>query len=156
MKPTSVSPVNGVICGVWSMNAATVDFRLTAKRDAKAAKAFLDQACRDCGHYPPMTIVTDKAPTYPAIIRAMADHAYTDQPIKHINQKWRNNRIESDHAALKRITDPGKGFQSLRTSKATLQGIEALRTIKRGHLFHKPTSAAAEVRLLESLFSIAA
>jgi|GEM_PF-2914438 len=126
------------------------------KRDSKAAKAFLAQARRDCGLYPPMTIVTDKAPTYPAIIKTMGDHAYSNLPVEHINQKWCNNRIESDHAALKRITNPGKGFQSMRSAKATLQGVEAMRTIKRGHLFEKPKNAAAEVRLLESLFPFAA
>ena len=47
-----------------------VDFRLTARRDLKAAKAFLKQARSNCGLYPPATIVTDKAPTYPAIIKA--------------------------------------------------------------------------------------
>ncbi len=133
-----------------------VDFRLTTKRDSKAAKAFMAQAQRDCGLYPPMTIVTDKAPTYPAIIRAMGPHAYSNLPVEHINHKWCNNRIESDHAALKRITDPGKGFKSLRSAKVTLQAVEALRTIKRGHIVEKSTNAAGEVRLMESLFGIAA
>ena len=72
-----------------------VDFRLTAKRDAKAAKAFLKQARSNCGLYPPATIVTDKAPTYPAIINQMENHAYFNRPVEHINRKWRNNRIRS-------------------------------------------------------------
>ena len=51
-----------------------VDFTLTAKRNSKAAKRFLDQARRNCGHYPPATIVTDKAPTCPALVDSMEDH----------------------------------------------------------------------------------
>ena len=131
-----------------------VDFRLTAKRDAKAAKAFFRQACANSGPHPPMTIVTDKAPTYPAVVKAMDVHAYTNQPIKHIDSKWYNNRIESDHASLKRITDPGKGFRSLRTAKATLHGVEAFRSIKQGHLREFTLNAAAEIQLLNRLFAL--
>ena len=95
--------VSGIWRYLWRIvdeHSRVVDFRLTARRDAKAAKAFLSQACRDSG----------AVPTYPAIIRSMHSHAYSGQPVKHIDQKWCNNRIESDHASLKRITDPGKGF----------------------------------------------
>jgi IS6 family transposase len=126
---------------IEDQNGRFVDFRLTAKRDSKAAKAFLQQAQRNCRLYPPATIVTDKAPTYPTIIQSIGTHAYYNEPVKHINQKWRNNRIESDHAALKWIISPSKGFHSLSTAKATLIGVEAFRIIKRGDIF-KPTTHA--------------
>ncbi|MEP4399545.1 DDE-type integrase/transposase/recombinase, partial [Parasphingorhabdus sp.] len=47
------------------------------------------------------------------------------------DRKWRNNRIESDHAAMKRLLGYRQSFRSLRTAKATLSGIETIRTIKR-------------------------
>ena len=78
--------------------------------------------------------MTDKAPTYPALIESMEDHAYLNQPVKHINQKCYNNCIEPDHAALKRSINPGKGFKSLRTTKKTLLTIEAFRTIYSGDI----------------------
>ncbi len=86
----------------------------------------------------------------------MGTHAHFNGPVTHINQKWQNNRIESDHAALKRIVNPGKDFQSLRTAKPTLLGIEAFRTIKRGDLFEPPENARAELRLLNQMFRLAA
>ena len=56
------------VAGIWrflwrivDQKGQFADFRLTAKRDAKAAKAFLKQARSNCGLYPPATIVTDKA-----------------------------------------------------------------------------------------------
>jgi len=74
----------------------------------------------------------------------------------HIDEKGCNNRIESDHAALKRIVNPAKGYKTLRTAKATLQGIESFRTIKRGDI-HEPTLiAAGEVRLVNELFGLTA
>ncbi len=50
---------------------------------------------------------------------------------------------------------PGKGFQSLRTAKPTLLGIEAFRTIKRGDLFEPPENARAELRLVNQMFRLA-
>ena len=91
-----------------------------------------------------------------AIIRAMDPHAYSDLPVEHINYKGSNNLIESDHATLKRIINPAKGFQTLRTAKPTIQAIEAFRTIKRGDLREQPSNAAAEIRLMKTLFNIAA
>jgi len=124
-----------------------VEFRLTAKRNTKAAKSFLYQARRNCGLYPPMTIVTDKTPTYPAIIKAMDLYAYTDLPIKHIDHNGSSNRIESDRASLNRSTDPGTGFQTLHTAKATIKAAEAFRPIKRHHLTEPFMNTAAEIRL---------
>jgi hypothetical protein len=46
------------------------------------------------------------------------------------------NRIESDHAAMKRLLSYRQRFRSLRTAKATLSGIEIVRTIKPGHIHH--------------------
>jgi len=145
------------VSGKWRIvdhKGQFVDFRLTAKRDSKAAKAFLKQARANCGLRPSVTIVTDKAPTYPGIIQAMDDHPYFNQPIKHVNLKWQNNRIESDHAALKRIVNPGKGFKTMRSAKSTLLAIEAFRTIKRDHVFQPPENPAAEIRLMKDMFGI--
>lgn len=133
-----------------------VDFRLTARRDAKAAKAFLRQAKDNARLYQPMTIVTDKAPTYARLIGDLNKRNFLDDPILHVDRKWRNNIIESDHASLKRLTDPGKGFQSLRTAKATLKGIEAIRMIKRGHVHGRPEGITGEVSFVNRLFGLAA
>ena len=85
----------------------------------------------------------------------MNTYSFPGDEIVHIDRKWQNNRIESDHAALKRITDPGRGFQSLRTAKATLKGIAAIGMIKRGHVCDPPTTVMGEVRLLARLFDLA-
>jgi IS6 family transposase len=80
------------VCGKWrylwrivDQKGQFVDFRLTARRDLKAAKAFLKQAQSNCGLYPPATIVTDKAPTYPAIIEACV---FRPNLATHSDTKW--------------------------------------------------------------------
>ena len=52
-----------------------VDFRLTARRDAKAAKAFLNKAIERVRLHRPVTIVTDKAQAYRRVIREI-NHRY--------------------------------------------------------------------------------
>ncbi len=52
-----------------------IDFRLTARRDAKAAKSILNKAIERVRLHRPVTIVTDKAPTYRRVIRDI-NHRY--------------------------------------------------------------------------------
>jgi IS6 family transposase len=138
-------------------NGQMVDFRLTARRDAKAAKAFLRKAIERVRLHRPVTICTDKAPTYRKVIRD-ENRRYDPQfeSITHIDRKWRNNRIESDHAALKRLLGFRQSFRSLQSAKATLSGIETIRTIKRGHIYKKPPGVKGEIAFIRQLFEHAA
>ena len=133
-----------------------IDFRLTSRRNTNAARAFIKQARETVRTYTPVSITTDKAPTYARVNSELNKHSFPSEEVIHVDRKWKNNRIESDHASLKRITDPGKGFQSLRTAKATLKGIEATRMIKNGHIIDPPGNPEGEVRLVEELFDLAA
>lgn len=88
-----------------------VDFRLTARRDAKAARAFLRKAIERVRLHRPVSICTDKAHAYRSVICEL-NHRYDPHfdSIQHIDRKWRNNRIESDHAALKRLLGYRQSF----------------------------------------------
>jgi len=86
-----------------------VDFRLIARRDARAAIVFLREAIERVRLHRPVTICTDKARAYRRVIREI-NHRYDPHfdSIQHIDRTWRNNLIESDHAALRlrfRCTD---------------------------------------------------
>lgn len=88
-----------------------VDFRLIARRDAKAAKAFLKKAIERVKLQRPVAIVTDKAQAYRRVIREINHHYDTHfDSIRHIARKWRNNLIESNHAAMKRLLGYRKSF----------------------------------------------
>ena len=133
-----------------------VDFRLTARTDVRAVRAFLKQASENARLYQPHTITTDKAHSYARVISEMNRFELPGEGILHINRKWENNRIESDHAALKKVLTPMRGFKSLSSAKATLRGIKAIRTIKHGHVHGKYPGVTDEIRFAESLFSLAA
>lgn len=138
-------------------NGQMVDFRLTARRDAKAAKAFLNKAIERVRLHRPVTICTDKAQAYRRVIREI-NHRYDPHfdSIRHIDRKWRNNLIESDHAAMKRLLGYRQSFRSLPTAKATLSGIETIRTIKRGHVHQKQPGVHGEIAFIAGLFEAAA
>lgn len=137
-------------------NGQMVDFRLTARRDAKAAKSFLNKAIERVRLHRPVSIVTDKAPTYRRVIREI-NQGYDPHfdSIRHIDQKRSNNLIESDHASLKRLLGYRKSYRSFRSAKATLSGIETMRTIKRGHIHNKQPGILAEMQFIAQLFDVA-
>tara|TARA_R110002094_G_scaffold173267_1_gene154617 strand:+ start:394 stop:666 length:273 start_codon:yes stop_codon:yes gene_type:complete len=76
--------------------------------------------------------------------------------ILHINRKWESNRIENDHAALKKFITPMRGFKWLSSATVTVRGIEAIHTIKHGHVYGRDPSVIGEIRFVESLFGLAA
>ncbi|MEP2785083.1 MAG: DDE-type integrase/transposase/recombinase [Pseudoruegeria sp.] len=134
-----------------------VDFRLTARRDAKAAKAFLKKAIERVRLHRSVSICTNKAPTYRKVIRDI-NHQYDPHfdYITHIDKKYRNNRVESDHAALKRLLGYRQSFQSLSCAKTTLQGMETIRTIKNGPIQNRQPGVRGEVTFVAQLFGLAA
>ncbi|MEM8691274.1 MAG: DDE-type integrase/transposase/recombinase [Pseudomonadota bacterium] len=96
--------VNGRWCYLWravDQCGQLVDFRLTARRDASAARAFMRQASETPRCYYPLTIVTDKAHSYAQVIEEMNFGNGPGDRIRHLDRKDLNNRIEADHAALK-------------------------------------------------------
>ena len=133
-----------------------VGFRLTARRDAKAAKAFPNKAIERVRLHRPVTICTDKAQAYARVIREIT-HCYDPHfdSIRHIDRRWRNNRIDSDHAAIERLLGYRQSFRSLRTAKATPSGIETIRAIKRGHVHHKQPGVHGEIACIAQLLSAA-
>ncbi|MCY4334741.1 MAG: DDE-type integrase/transposase/recombinase [Litoreibacter sp.] len=134
-----------------------IDFRLTTKRGAKAAGAFMRKAIEKARLHRPVTICTDKAPQYRRVIRQI-NHRYDPHldSINHIDKKWQNNRIESDQAALKQLLGYRQSSRSLSSAKATLRGIEAIRTIKNRHVYDMKPGIQGEIELVHKLFGLAA
>jgi transposase, IS6 family len=50
---------------------ATIDFLLSAKRDAAAAKRFFQKAIRSTDHPTPRVINVDKCPSHPAAVEQL-------------------------------------------------------------------------------------
>jgi len=55
-------------------------------------------------------------------------------PIEIRQVRYRNNIVEQDERAVKRVTRPMLGFKSFRCAQAVLAGIELMHMIRKGQL----------------------
>ena len=108
----------------------TVDFLLTAKRDAAAARRFLERAIALHGEPEKITIDKSGANTA-AIVSYNADH---ETSIKLRQAKFLNNNVEQDHRAIKRIVRAMLGFKTTRCARRLIAGIETMHMIRKGQL----------------------
>ena len=110
----------------------TVDFRLSARRDVTAAKAFFCNAIKVQGA-PPRTITLDGyAGSHPAV-RDMQPGGQLPANTKLRSSKYLDNLIEQDHRGVKLRIGPMLGwFKRFETAVITISGVELLRRIHKG------------------------
>ena len=81
---------------------ATIDFRLSAFRDADAAKRLFRKALSDQSHPQPRVINTDLAPIYTSAIPASKKEGTLRRRCRHRPVQYWNYIIEQDHCAIER------------------------------------------------------
>ena len=128
-----------------------VDFYLSSRRNAKAAKRFLGRALRGLKEWgKPPTVNTDKAPAYGDAIRQLKEEGKCPEDLKHRQIKYLNYRVEADHGKLKHLINPVRGFQSMKTAYAAINGFEVMYMFKKGQfkLWQYGQGLLGEVRLI--------
>ncbi|MGM0169783.1 hypothetical protein IGI39_004717 [Enterococcus sp. AZ135] len=100
---------------------------LRKHRDTQAAKAFFKRLVRDHGQ--PRALVTDKYAATLKALRALQEERILPKDLEHRTVKVLNNILEQDHRLIKKRVPKSCGFQTMRTGKATLQGIEVLHAL---------------------------
>ena len=97
----------------------TLDFMLSAKRDATAAKRFFRKVMNAEHNQSPRVINVDKNAAYPKAI----DELKAEEPLPKTSKlrpvKYLNNIVEQDHRFIKRLVNPGMGFGSFNTARRT-------------------------------------
>ena len=135
----------------------TVDFLLTTKRDAAAAKRFFRRALAHSGNLMPRVINVDKNHAYPAAVEDLKQDGTLRRRCRLRQCKYLNNIVEQDHRNLKRRTWLAKGYGSVSTAWRTLRGIEAMDMIRKGRARRvEKSDTAAQMIFVEKLFGIAA
>jgi IS6 family transposase len=81
---------------------ATIDFLLSALRNADAAKRMFRKALSDRSHQQPRVINTDLAPIYSLAIADIKKEGMLRIRCRHRPVQFLNNIIEQDHRAIKR------------------------------------------------------
>jgi transposase-like protein len=89
-------------------------------------------------------------------IRALKRAGELETRVQHRQVKYRNNRPEADHGALKRRINPPRGFKTPPTASATIKGFEVMRMIRKRQCLMLESGAMGEVRFVNRLFRLAA
>jgi transposase-like protein len=135
----------------------TIDFLLTERRDAAAAKRFFHRALRNDGNSKPRVINVDKNPAYARAVTELKASGTISQRCRLRRCKYLNNIVEQDHRNVKRRTWLAKGYGSLQTAWRTLRGIEAMEMVRKGRARRIATDdVLGQVKFVSKLFGIAA
>src|SRR3982751_1938734 len=140
------------------MVSQTIDFLLSAKRDAAAAKRFFRKALGQPHTVNPRTITVDKNAAYPAAVSALKREGELWRFSRLRQVEYLNNIVEQDHRRLKRLVRPGLGFSSLPTARRTLAGYEGMAMIRKAQVRNIGGSddMRAQAAFVAGLFGIAA
>jgi transposase, IS6 family len=113
---------------------ATLDFMLSATRDACAAERFFRKVL-DAGHTAlPRVITVDQNAAYPPAFEALQRDSTLPESCLLRPCKYLNNVIEQDHRFVKRRVNPGLGFGGFQTAQRTIQGYEAIHMLRKGQI----------------------
>jgi transposase-like protein len=75
----------------------------------------------------PVEVITDRAPTYPRVVDDMWPAVW------HHTEQYANNRIEADHAQLKRWMRQMRGIKTMTGLAVLAAGHGFVQNLRRGH-----------------------
>jgi IS6 family transposase len=136
---------------------ATLDFMLSATRDADAAEQFF-QKVLDASHTTlPRVITVDKNIAYPPAFDALQHDNVLPEACLLRQCKYLNNAVEQDHRFIKRRVNPGLEFSVFSTAQRTIQGYKAMHMLRKGqHDGLAKGDVLAQNRVINQLFGLAA
>ena len=135
----------------------TLDFMLSAKRDARAAESFFRKALKASHNQKPRVINVDKNATYPPAIDSLTKDQTLPETTELRPVKYLNNIVEQDHRFIKRLVNPGMGFGSFNTARRTLRGYEAMNMIRKGQIQGvEKGDVLGQVEFVSQIFGVAA
>ena len=117
------------VAGKWTYlyrdvdwTGATIDFLLSARRDAAAAKRIFQNALRSPAHPRPRVINVDGNPSYPKVIGELKPSGKLGRRCRSRPVRYLNNIVEQDHRAVKRRVRAMQGFRAFQTAVANDSG----------------------------------
>ena len=168
LKPTNKSwrvdetyiRVNGHWCYLYraiDSTGATIDFLLSALRDAAAAKRLFGRALSDPSHPQPRVINTDHARRYGSAIAGAKAEGTLRRGCRHRPVQYLNNILEQDHRAIKRRVKAKQSFREFHAARRTIEGYEAMHMIRKGQArWVRANDVQEQNRFIDKLFDLAA
>jgi transposase, IS6 family len=134
----------------------TVDFLLSPKRDAAAAKRFFQKALRSANHPRPRVVNVDGNPAYPSAIAELKRTGKLGRRCRCRPIRYLNNVVEQDHRAIKRRVRAMQGFRSFHCAWRTIQGIETVNMIRKGQIrWLRKDDILGQAAFIVALFGVA-
>lgn len=134
----------------------TIDFLLTAKRDTKAAKRFLQKALKQNHSSTPRVINTDQDKAYPKAIEELKESGLLPESVEHRAVKYLNNLIEQDHRYIKLRVVTSQNFRNFWSASRTIAGYESMNMIRKGQIKNvEQDDVVGQIDFIHSLFGIA-
>jgi transposase-like protein len=135
----------------------TLDFMLSAKRDARAAERFFRKAMNAAHNQEPRVINVEKNAAYPPAIDSLKSDKTLEETTQVRRVKYLNNIVEQDHRFIKRRVNPGMGFGSFNSARRTLRGYEAMNMIRKGQIHGvEKGDILGQVEFVSQIFGVAA
>jgi transposase-like protein len=103
-----------------------IDVYASTRRDTEAAHRFFDRARTTTGVLP-TEVVTDRAATYPHVLDQVVPAAW------YRVERYANNRVEADHAQLKRRLRPMRGIKTRPGLRVLATGHAFVQNLRGGH-----------------------
>src|ERR1035437_7208225 len=136
---------------------ATIDFLLSAMRDAAAATRLFRKALRDPSHSQPRVINTDQARLYCSAITAVKEEGTLRRRCRHRPGHYLNNILEQDHRAIKRRVKAKQSFREFQAARRTIEGYEAMHMIRKGQArWVSDADVRKQNQFIDQLFDLAA
>jgi transposase-like protein len=134
---------------------ATIDFLLSARRDANAAKRFFQKALRSPGHPRLRVINVDGHPAYPKATSELKRAGELGQRGRCRPVRYLNNIVEPDHRSIKRRVRASQGFRSFHSAARTIEGIELINMIRKAQVrWLAQGDIAGQVAFVTRLFDL--
>ena len=102
-----------------------IDVYVSVRRDTHAARRFFADALA-ATRITPVEVATDRAAVYPAVLEELLPMAH------HNTERYRNNRIESDHGRLKHRLRPMRGLKTDQGARTAITGYAFVQNVRRG------------------------
>ena len=136
---------------------ATLDFMLSASRDADAAEQFFRKVLDACHTMLPHVITVDKNAAYPPAFEALQHDGILPEICQLRQCEYLNNVVEQDHRFVKHCVNPGLGFGAFATAQRTIQGYEAMHMLRKGQIEGTAKrDVLAQNRVIDRLFGLPA
>jgi transposase, IS6 family len=135
----------------------TIDFMLSPKRDAIAAKHFLQLALSHAQPIRPRVINVDGHPAYPQAIAELKARGELGGNCRCRPVPYLNNVLEQDHRFVKKRIAASLSFRSVDGALCTIPGYEAMNMIRKGQIrWLAKGDVAGQIGFINELFGIAA